>query len=515
MPSLNNRFLYYLFPSIVLLILIVWTGLSILSLNGGIFSYTLDDPYIHLSLAQHISDGEYGFTSGESASPSSSILWPFILVPFAQLSFFELMPLLLNTLFSFFILWTFISLYLSVTENPTFQWKAVILFFLLIPAFNLVGLIFSGLEHSLQMLLGVLLVYGLITESREGTFPPWLALVIIVGPLIRYENLALAVPGLVYLFYRGHKKQALIVFCIMSILLTAFSLFLIHLGQPPLASSILIKMLVGYYHSFLAVLFAQLDQNLAQRQCFIFIFFLIGFVGFIFYSKINFVEKQLMGMISAAIILYLLVGKFNWFNRYELFLYSAVWLMALYFYFLHTGKSNNWGLYLSLLAVLIISSMPYFQALAELPLAANNIFSQQYQMRKFVIEWVKAPVAVNDIGWVSFNNPYYVLDLWGLGNYPMYQQRCTHSDSQWMAKATDHAKVKLAMLYQPWFPVPPAKWKLLGCLELTSPVTSIADKRVYFYATDLRYFSELQQQLMQFRYELPKGTIFDFDCSAN
>ena len=69
----------------------VLTGVALalivnLSVDGadGHLVYTLDDPYIHLAVAESILEGGYGINTGEYASPSSSILWPFLLtVPVA------------------------------------------------------------------------------------------------------------------------------------------------------------------------------------------------------------------------------------------------------------------------------------------------------------------------------------------------------------------------------------------------------------------------------------------------
>ena len=44
-------------------------------------------------------------------------------------------------------------------------------------------------------------------------------------------------------------------------------------------------------------------------------------------------------------------------------------------------------------------------------------------MRRFVLEHVKAPVAVNDVGLVAYRNPYMVLDLIGLGSEEVRLQR--------------------------------------------------------------------------------------------
>ncbi|HKL20996.1 MAG TPA: hypothetical protein VJ904_04275 [Tichowtungia sp.] len=62
---------------------------SILYLNGGVFTYSLDDAYIHLSLAEQIHHGHYGINAGEYSSPSSSVLCPFLLAPFSGLPSFR------------------------------------------------------------------------------------------------------------------------------------------------------------------------------------------------------------------------------------------------------------------------------------------------------------------------------------------------------------------------------------------------------------------------------------------
>ncbi|KTD22276.1 Uncharacterised protein [Legionella lansingensis] len=514
MTLLPMRYIYFAIPSLLLIALIAIEWYEILTINSGTFSYSLDDPYIHLSLAQHIGAGEYSLNHGEFASPSSSILWPFLLAPFSYFKLFEFTPLLLNSVFALFTLWVFIHLVLSVLPEPQLHWAHIIIFCLLIPTLNLVGLAFTGLEHSLQMLLSVLLIYGLIIESRRKLFPYWLAVVIIVGPLIRYENLALSIPALVFLFYRGHKKQALYSLGILIVLLAVFSLFLIHIGQPPLASAIVMKLGIGVISSLGEGLIAYFRTNLIERQTLIFLIFLIFFIGLIFFSRLSPVKKQLLVVLSTSLLLHLFLGKFNWYHRYELYLYAAVWFMILYLYFdsmVADPRQIIW--YPVVFLGLVFASFPYLSVLYTLPRAANNIFLQQYQMRKFIVTWAKAPVVVNDIGWVSFNNPYYVLDLWGLSNYAIYKERISDKSSLWMAREVKKSGAKLAMVYKNWFPLLPKNWVLLGCLSFNAPRITPANRVVHFYATDIKYAAELKQQLTQFIKELPEGAQFSFNCN--
>lgn len=514
MTSLPGRFLYYFFPIALLITLIVVEWLRILHLNDSIFSYTLDDPYIHLSLAKQISMGGYGFNQGEISSPSSSILWPFLLVPFSHLSFFEFIPLILNSLLSIFILIVFISCCLAVNpQRMRVQWGHLLIFCLLVPALNLLGLIFSGMEHGLQMLFSLLVVSGLILESRTKQFTLWLAVIIIAGPLVRYENLSLSVPALFFLFYRGHRKKVIYTALIMLILLGLFSLFLLHLGQPPLPSSILNKVDFGLYHSFIEGCIDQFNTNLTQRQGFLFLILLIAGTSVISFSKLTLIKKQLLTVLTVSLLLHLFLGKFNWFHRYELYLYAAILLFVCYLYFDSYQESKHalsW--YYLLLLGFIVGSYPYFTVLYNLPLAAHNIYQQQYQMRKFVLNWVKSPVAVNDIGWVAFNNPSYVLDLWGLGNFQVYKMRTSEKNCIWMEKLAKEHQIKLAMIYKNWFHPTPANWIPLGCLSFDGPRVSAANTVVYFYATNASYAPALKVQLLEFSKTLPKGEHFNFHC---
>ena len=58
---------------------------AILALNDGHLVFTLDDPYVHLALAEHLQRGHYGVNPNELSAPSSGIVWPFLLAPFVHL----------------------------------------------------------------------------------------------------------------------------------------------------------------------------------------------------------------------------------------------------------------------------------------------------------------------------------------------------------------------------------------------------------------------------------------------
>ena len=68
--------LYAMVMHSIALILLIYAGLE---LTDGRLIYSLDDPYNHLAVAEPIVEGGYGINSEKFASPSSSILFPFLL----------------------------------------------------------------------------------------------------------------------------------------------------------------------------------------------------------------------------------------------------------------------------------------------------------------------------------------------------------------------------------------------------------------------------------------------------
>ena len=121
--------------------------------------------------------------------------------------------------------------------------------------------------------------------------------------------------------------------------------------------------------------------------------------------------------LAAAGILHAMFGSYGWYHRYECYIFAAL----LYGICMLSGEalvrtSGRWSnastTALGLFGVVI--SFPYLASLLTIPVAANNIYEQQFQMHRFATGWWKKPIAVNDLGWVAFRNDAYVLDLWGL-----------------------------------------------------------------------------------------------------
>ncbi len=500
----------------LLLILAAAELVVILRLNGGFFTYTLDDPYIHLALAENIRAGHYGINRTEPSSPASSILWPFLLAPVAGLNWF---PLLLNLVFAALTLTLIAALLddvLPFRESATRAAVAMPLLVDLALGMNLIGLAFTGMEHSLQILLIVAAVRGLVVELRHGRPPAWLWAALVLGPLVRYENLAISLAALLYLFLRGYRTQVLASAALIGLAVGSFSLFLLHLGLPPLPTSVMVKSPTLSRGGQLAAVVENVLRSLRNRQGRLIIAGTLLLLGLVFYGKHSMKEKQLAAVTALAVTAHLIMGRYGWYNRYELYIWTFLLLMHLSLWgggavaALWQGEDARRALGKTVTVCglgMLVLGFPYFKGLTTLPLAANNTFEQHYQMHRFAVDYYARPVAVNDLGYVAYQNPHYVLDLWGLASERALACRRGECGADWMDMLTEAEGVGVAMIYEAWFPVP-AHWIKMGELHLGRRKITPAYSTVAFFAVDEAAYAEAMPRLQRFVATLPPGVTF-------
>ncbi len=484
--------------------------LAILLLNDGHFIYTLDDPYIHLALAKHIAQGHYGINAGEYAAPSSSILWPFLLAPFCRLGVEYFAPLAINYVASIgaigIVNWL-VDQCFDVEDVRTRRAKIgiVVAFFL---AINLPGVAFTGMEHSLQVFFALAVTMGLIHVLKSNNTPWWFSSAIVLGPLVRYENLALSVPTIGYLLFRRHYKAASVAGLLLGAALLGFSLFLYALGLGWLPTSVIAKSVVVDGPYLLTIVGHCLFNIFSSRLGLQFAIYVLVLLYFAWCNSNR--EQRLFAMWAATVgLLHMLVGEFGWFSRYELYAWATLLASFLYLHrvyladFVQTNSSAKVGVFLAL--YLLITCPNYLLILLKTPYASNNIYEQQYQMHRFVDEYYRAPVAVNDIGWVAYGNKNYVLDLWGLASREALAKKRTEGSGEWITSLANHYDVKLAMVYDLWIPNMPSNWIAIGKLYLGKPRVVVGDNVVTMYALPSLDHSSLEERVRQFRLTLPEG----------
>jgi hypothetical protein len=222
--------------------------------------------------------------------------------------------------------------------------------------------------------------------------------------------------------------------------------------------------------------------------------------------------------VGGGIVMHILVGQFGWYFRYEVYIWVAAVLTVIDLYGARAARALE-GMPSASLAVtgvgaVVVLCLPYVNCLRTIPVASSNIYQQHYQMHRFATEYYRAPVAVNDLGWVSFGNDRYVLDLAGLASAEALARRAAADDPAWMEDLARRHGVRLAMIYDDWFRSIPPSWTCLGRMYLGRERITPAGNAVTFYALDDEATARARTALDRFRGSLPSGVAFKTSCKA-
>jgi hypothetical protein len=454
--------------------------------------YSLDDPYIHLALARQILHGHYGINPGEFAAPSSSILWPFLLAPFAFTRLSEFLPLVINLGALVVAAW-WLQRWLETWLSP---WWALVATVALAFALNLYGLVLTGMENSLQVTLVIIIALSLMRERLAWPF--WLAVVLL--PLIRYEGLAISLPVLAWLMLSpGRRVPAMAAGAIIVGVVVGFSLFLHSRGVGLLPSSVLSK-------SGLTVLqkLPGLDTlvNNVEQQLFFVVIALFAVVLFVREGRV----REAVFLVLAPTAAHLLFGRYGWFGRYHI--YFAAWIVILFVtVYARAGLAKARFLSAALGVWFAYASLDSMIATLTTPLGSRNIADQQKQMAIIARDYLDEPVAVNDLGFVSYYAPRYILDLGGLASYEALQARANPATDAWVADLMGRHHVEQAMVYDNLYPRRPANWIRVATLHLPLPWVTVGDDKVVFYSTSPEAAARLRQALANYRKSSPQAAM--------
>lgn len=495
------------------------TFFNIQGLNGGAFTYSLDDPYIHLALAESLAHGHYGINPGEFSSPSSSVLWPFLLTPFTHFSWIGFAPLWLNLLAGVGASLLFAAIVarypVPVADRTSFsdrrpRWwlnQEAILRVLAVVALvftgNLVGLTFTGMEHTLQVLLAGVGAWAILACMREQDIPVWCLVAVALGPSVRYENLGISVAVALALLgqRRGARAALLLTASVVPPLL--FSFYLHHLGLPLVPTSVLIKSRVpgasGLGQRGLLLISRNLVDTVSepQRLLLLVLFCILAFAAA---REPNRQRRFALWGATLAAGFHLLVGRYNWLHRYEV--YVILFCVLIVFQVALEGAHTplEWRT-----LTMLGCSFAYLTSFREAAVSANQVYRQQFQTARFANQFFDGNVAVNDLGLVSFTRRpgEYVLDLWGLASVEAASQR--NKNTPWLENIVRQHHVGLVVIYPLWFAPTPPDWTLLGELCLDDNPVVLGGACVSFYATPDAHLQELQDSFDEFVHTTPPG----------
>lgn len=497
-------------------------GCAILAATGGHPTYLLDDTWIHLQFSEQIASGHFGLVPGERASPSSSILYPLLLVPLAGTSLHQWLPALWNlaALIAALLLWQrllsrFVLAELDVRTRDILSGSLAVIAIVLS---NTLWLGLTGLEHGLQVAATLAVAAGLLELLIEGRLRWWLLVGLIAGPLLRLENFGVTLPAVVCLLWHGHWRLGLIALAGSIGGVVVYGVISQAHDLPFIGAPVLLK---GWLDDL-----AQTPVDSLRQQ-------LEALVRSLRIGRPDTGSLVLIAMLGAgaiwhwrrggriaawlaAIVVATLAAQFFFggprAGRYEI--YSQCFGLAA---LAHVGRHpiqqlvRGLGAVMSicLTAAVIMALFPANLAwTGTAPWAAQDIWRQHWQMRRFIIEQVKAPVAVNDVGLTAYRNPYHVLDLVGLGSEEIRRARANGSaDRAFYAGKLEKHRIEAVLIYDAWFGrFLPASYERIAEFHIGRVPAIAGGSVVALYAASPEAAIRLRQAAKAFAPSMPRGS---------
>ncbi|MEN8154865.1 MAG: hypothetical protein ABFR75_12670 [Acidobacteriota bacterium] len=509
---------------------------SSLDLNDGNLIYTLDDTYIHMAIAKHMAeDGVFGVTKYEFTPSSSSPLWTLLL------SFFffifgvnEFTPFLLNLFFASALI--VVLFYFLEKQDFSLILKILILlsfvFFIPLPY-----LVLTGLEHVLQILLSLLLIFGIINvidkkpgEKNSFTKLPFFTYIVsFLLVSIRYEGLFLI--GSIALFLIIKRKFNL-------------SFLLLLSGSLPVIIYGIISKLNGWYFIPNAILLKGNRVDLFSINS-ILLFLYNGLRQIIYNIHI------LVLLILVVFLLFIVIKKYGEiFSRYTLAGYIFIVVTVLHMFFARSGlflsinfqiRYDSYLIVLGLISILYMPLSEWFGSVKQegggriilyilifltlLPLserslktmlktsqASSNTYSNQYMLGKFVNKYYKGEkLLLNDIGGINFLTDIKCLDILGLSSKEpaelILKGNFNRSTIEKAGKSFDaNIAIVNEQLIKSYGGIPES-WILVGQWRLNRGVISSLNT-ISFYALENGEIEKLSESLKEFSGTLPESLSF-------
>jgi hypothetical protein len=536
-------------------ILLLWSAVAwvlILSfrMNHGHLIYALDDSYILMAMAKNFArHGVWGMTPFQFTSSSSSPLWTSLVAGLYWVFGVNTpTPLILNllcaTLLILALRWVLVSLAPALPNFYVFAVLICTLFFS--PILNL---IFIGLEHTLHILLTLLLVSS-AGRILAGKAPPagaskmTLIALGVATSAVRYEGLfAVAVVAALLFLQRRVRLAVELAACSLlpALIMGAISVghgwfwlpnsvmlkgnlplgethavanFLAHAEVNTLYSGMRVVRLEGV--ALLLMLWRYAQQRVSEVRS------PESGAG---NEDSHSVQVWMMGIFVATATLHLLLAGTGWFLRYEAYLIAlglAVAAAPLWDFLqslrpphpFHLGS----GAGLAAVAVLVFSANLFWTAGYDavwmtLP-GMHDTYRWHYQMGTFVQRYYQGGrLVVNDIGAADFLADIHLTDPHGLADMEIARARLRHGgklNAEFLDQLARSRGASVALVDENWMEfsggafrrVIPSSWRLAGVWRFHNRVV-LAPSGLSFYALDEDSKAKLIENLRKYSPNVP------------
>ena len=218
--------------------------------------------------------------------------------------------------------------------------------------------------------------------------------------------------------------------------------------------------------------------------------------------------RPLLLLAGLAGVAHLFFAHLGWMHRYEHYILVTLAAAILLGLASLPGRVAPWLSLGLLVPGLACFQPPLYREYIYNPAAIHR---QQAQMARFVHDYWRAPVAVNDLGWMAWQNDNYVLDLWGLASTEVLKLRLGAPADGWADPLMARHGVDVAIIYEAWLGrALGSGWVPVADLTMDQKIGKLGDWRVTFYAATPARAGQLRSKLTEFAPSLPKGTGLTF-----
>lgn len=502
-------------------------------LCGGALVYGLDDAYIHLAIAANLVEhGTWGVNAGEFSSTSSSLSWPLVLAALrAVTGIGEHGPLVISAVLVVVILMRADVMLVRRTQLP--PWARGVTLLALFVVTPMPELVFDGMEHLLHVWFALELLdrasTGLATlDEGEGSLDR-IALVALsfLSVTVRYEAVFLVGGIAALLAVRRRWGLAAAMVLAAALPIVVYGALASARGWPFVPTGLLLKTAVleetvgealrRMFNEFAAKIPGALPLVAAVSA---------GLVANALRApgrdRLERVDLHAMMLFGLAVVPHLVLANLGNLFRYEAYLYAGgIFAMAGPAYELArhlVSRVRERARPLLSTALLIVAvGLPGFTvaqrgaaALLAAPLTSLDIHRQQIQMARFVERYYpREPVAINDIGTISYFTDAPVLDIVGLASREVAAVHLSGEDFTERIDGIARAEgVRIALVYEPWLGDAPSGWREVATWTVPDRVV-LGWPTVTFYAVDPTAYDDLLADLYAFSVELPAGVEFE------
>jgi hypothetical protein len=488
---------------------------GIVAYLGGHLGYVLDDPAIHLAMADRLAHhGTWGVVAGHFQSASSAPLWTALLAvavvvaPPAR----DLLPVLLNVAAGVGLLWVLAGAAQPAGLAPGRRrpLDAGVVVVLVVPVLFLPGLAVVAMEHTLHT---ALVVAALALTQRAAIDAPGrrrdrLACVLVaLAMLVRFETafvVAGLAAGLLATDARRHTRRAagLVTACALSG--GAFALFNKAMGGGWLPNSILAKGQGTGRAGDDGLAPVDIVERLTTDPMVALLFTLA--VGYLFLRGREGRALVAAWTVAVATLGHAALADVGWFERYQAYLIGlGVYLALAILAEVPAGVRSRAAAAFCVLAVVVTATKAGH--LINAPRGADDMYRHQYQAARFLDRYYDGqPVATDQLGYVSLFHDGPITDFAGLGDYEALQAQsgsATGHQADW-AQLTEERGFRVAVLYDVAAAGnAPRTWVAAGQFSVDGDTVTAVSQTLKFYATTPDEVAPLQQHLRDFARDLP------------